>query len=272
MRSLMSIPGWVPFFMVLSVEVGTQTADSVAEFPATLGRHRFRFRGPMSIVHTGKVPRWSSLAVSSGDAASEEFNGSGDRRSPAFGPTGRVSTGYRSEPSEASVVVSAGAGHALRSAPVRGLQCFSVTRHPYLRAMYASVTSVTLVGVEPQPVDVEVHVGGHKSALVIVGLPDTAVREARDRVRAALRSSGYVLPSQTHTVNLAPADLPKAGSAYDLPIALACLAGNPSDRAAPSFRRHPRRTGPRRRRPVCSWRACCRPARQGSRCPLRDGR
>ena len=92
--------------------------------------------------------------------------------------------------------------------------------------MYASVTSVTLVGVEPQPVDVEVHVGGQKFALVIVGLPDTAVREARDRVRAALRSSGYVLPSQAHTVNLAPADLPKAGSAYDLPIALACLAGN----------------------------------------------
>lgn len=92
--------------------------------------------------------------------------------------------------------------------------------------MYASVTSVTLVGVEPQPVDVEVHIGGQKFALVIVGLPDTAVREARDRVRAAMRVSGYRLPSQAHTVNLAPADLPKAGSAYDLPIALACLAGS----------------------------------------------
>jgi len=58
----------------------------------------------------------------------------------------------------------------------------------------------------------------------VVGLPDTAVREARDRVRAALASSGYSFPGRRVTINLAPADLPKVGSAYDLPIALGVLA------------------------------------------------
>ncbi len=61
---------------------------------------------------------------------------------------------------------------------------------------------------------------------MLVGLPDTAVREAKDRVRAAMASSGYHFPSRRVTVNLAPADLPKAGSAYDLPIALGVLAAS----------------------------------------------
>ena len=61
---------------------------------------------------------------------------------------------------------------------------------------------------------------------MLVGLPDTAVREAKDRVRAAMASSGYTFPSRRVTVNLAPADLPKAGSAYDLPIALGVLAAS----------------------------------------------
>ncbi|MDF1594654.1 MAG: YifB family Mg chelatase-like AAA ATPase [Acidimicrobiia bacterium] len=90
--------------------------------------------------------------------------------------------------------------------------------------MFASVTSVALVGVDPQPVRVEVHISASKPCLTVVGLPDTAIREARDRVRAALASSGYALPGRRVTVNLAPADLPKEGSAYDLPIALAVLA------------------------------------------------
>lgn len=89
--------------------------------------------------------------------------------------------------------------------------------------MFASVTSVALIGVEPQPVRVEVHISGSSPALTVVGLPDTAVREARDRVRAALASSGYSFPGRRVTINLAPADLPKVGSAYDLPIALAVL-------------------------------------------------
>ncbi|MDP8958388.1 MAG: YifB family Mg chelatase-like AAA ATPase [Actinomycetota bacterium] len=92
--------------------------------------------------------------------------------------------------------------------------------------MFAVVKSVALVGIEPQPVRVEVHVGSGSPAFCLVGLPDTAVREAKERVRAALSSTGYAFPSRRVTVNLAPADLPKAGSAYDLPIALGVLAAS----------------------------------------------
>lgn len=92
--------------------------------------------------------------------------------------------------------------------------------------MFASVTSVALIGIDPQPVRVEVHLASAKPSLTIVGLPDTAVRESRDRVRSALASSGYQVPPRRVTVNLAPADLPKVGSAYDLPIALGVLAAS----------------------------------------------
>jgi magnesium chelatase family protein len=92
--------------------------------------------------------------------------------------------------------------------------------------MFASTTSVALVGVDPRPVRVEVHVGGGGARFSLVGLPDTAVREAKERVQAALASSGFEWPSRTVTVSLAPADLPKAGSAYDLPIALGVLAAS----------------------------------------------
>ncbi|MDH3397346.1 MAG: YifB family Mg chelatase-like AAA ATPase [Acidimicrobiia bacterium] len=92
--------------------------------------------------------------------------------------------------------------------------------------MFAAITSVALVGVEPRPVRVEVHVGSQEPRFALVGLPDTAVREAKDRVRAAMASSGFRFPSRRVTVNLAPADLPKVGSAYDLPIALGVLAAS----------------------------------------------
>ena len=93
--------------------------------------------------------------------------------------------------------------------------------------MFASITSVALVGVEARPVSVEAHVGGgQKQSFHLVGLPDTAVREARDRVVAALAVSGFWMPLGRVTVNLAPADLPKVGSAYDLPIAMAILAAS----------------------------------------------
>lgn len=98
-----------------------------------------------------------------------------------------------------------------------------VTPRPYGGGMFATVTSVALVGVEPRPVRVEVHVGSPRKGFALVGLPDTAVREAKDRVRAAVVSSGFPFPNRHVTVNLAPADLPKAGSAYDLPIALGVL-------------------------------------------------
>ena len=91
--------------------------------------------------------------------------------------------------------------------------------------MFASTNSVALVGVEARAVRVEAHVGGgEKGRLNVVGLPDTAVREAKDRVMAAMSVAGYRFPPKSVTVNLAPADLPKSGSAYDLPIAIALLA------------------------------------------------
>lgn len=81
-----------------------------------------------------------------------------------------------------------------------------------------------MVGAEPRPVRIEVHVGKPKDRFTLVGLPDTAVREAKDRVRAAIVSTGKDFPHRLVTVNLSPANLPKAGSDYDLPIALGVLA------------------------------------------------
>jgi magnesium chelatase family protein len=90
--------------------------------------------------------------------------------------------------------------------------------------MNATITSSAIIGVEPHPVRVEAHVGGNKAGFVIVGLPDAAVREAKERVRAAFASTSNFFPSKRVIVNLSPADLPKVGSAYDLPIALGVLA------------------------------------------------
>jgi magnesium chelatase family protein len=93
--------------------------------------------------------------------------------------------------------------------------------------MLGSVTSVAIVGVEPRPITVEAHVSGaDREVFSIVGLPDTAVREAKERVRSALAGSGYEFPRRRVVINLSPADLPKGGAAYDLPIALAILIAN----------------------------------------------
>ena len=90
--------------------------------------------------------------------------------------------------------------------------------------MLARVHSATVVGVDAVPVDVEVDVGAGLPMCTIVGLPDAAVREARERVRSAIRNAGYEMPARRVTVNLAPADLRKVGPAFDLPIALGILA------------------------------------------------
>lgn len=92
--------------------------------------------------------------------------------------------------------------------------------------MYAATTSVALVGGDAREVRVEAHVGRQQEAFKLSGLPDTSVREAKDRVRAAVASSGIRFPNRTVTVNLAPADLPKSGTDYDLPIALGVLAAS----------------------------------------------
>ena len=92
--------------------------------------------------------------------------------------------------------------------------------------MLASVQTASLHGIESVPVAVEVDLSFGLPALVMVGLPDTAVRESRDRVRAAIRNSGFEFPQERITVNLAPADVRKAGAAFDLPIALGVLAAS----------------------------------------------
>ena len=90
--------------------------------------------------------------------------------------------------------------------------------------MLATCRSVTLIGVDAVPVEVEVDVSPGLPAFTIVGLPDQAVSEARERVRAAVRNSGLPFPAARITVNLAPADLRKEGPIFDLPIALGLLA------------------------------------------------
>jgi magnesium chelatase family protein len=89
--------------------------------------------------------------------------------------------------------------------------------------MVARVTTVAFQGIEAVPVDVQAQIAPGFPALVLVGLPDKAVRESGERVRAALTASGLGLPPKRITINLAPADLPKEGSHYDLPIALALM-------------------------------------------------
>lgn len=91
----------------------------------------------------------------------------------------------------------------------------------------AHIYTVAFAGIEAREVDVQVHMspgGGATGVFNIVGLADKAVAESRERVRAALNAIGLALPIQRITVNLAPADLPKEGSHYDLPIAIGLLA------------------------------------------------
>ena len=88
----------------------------------------------------------------------------------------------------------------------------------------ARVYSRAGVGVTAPEVTVEVHVGGGLPKMSMVGLPETAVREAKDRVKAALLNARFDFPPSHITISLAPADLPKEGSRFDLPIALGVLA------------------------------------------------
>ena len=92
--------------------------------------------------------------------------------------------------------------------------------------MLAIVHTRACVGVSAPSVTVEVHLSGGLPALAIVGLPETGVRESRERVRSALLNSGFEFPAKRITINLAPADLPKEGGRFDLPIALGILAAS----------------------------------------------
>lgn len=90
----------------------------------------------------------------------------------------------------------------------------------------AVLRSRALSGMEAPAVSVEVHLANGLPGLALVGLPDTEVRESKDRVRAALQNSGFDMPARRITVNLAPADLPKESGRFDLPIALGILAAS----------------------------------------------
>jgi magnesium chelatase family protein len=90
----------------------------------------------------------------------------------------------------------------------------------------ATVHSRAQNGLQADPVAVDVHLSPGLPGLSIVGLPEAAVRESRDRVRAAILNSGYQFPNRRITINLAPADLPKEGGRFDLPIALGILAAS----------------------------------------------
>ncbi|MGN6702339.1 MAG: magnesium chelatase domain-containing protein, partial [Burkholderiaceae bacterium] len=90
----------------------------------------------------------------------------------------------------------------------------------------AVVRSRALAGMAAPEVSVETHLANGLPSFTIVGLPETEVKEAKDRVRAALQNAGFEFPARRITVNLAPADLPKESGRFDLPIALGILAAS----------------------------------------------
>jgi magnesium chelatase family protein len=97
---------------------------------------------------------------------------------------------------------------------------------PRLSLVLARLGAAAVFGISAVPVSVEVDVSPGLPGLTMVGLPDTTVRESRDRVRTAIRNSGFPFPSERVTVSLAPADVRKVGAAFDLPIALGILAAS----------------------------------------------
>lgn len=92
--------------------------------------------------------------------------------------------------------------------------------------MYARISSASVVGISAFIVEVETHLEQQLPGFVVVGLPDSAVRESRERVTAAIKSSGLPFPQRKITVNLAPADIRKEGSGFDLPIAIGILTAS----------------------------------------------
>src|SRR5437762_3631833 len=90
--------------------------------------------------------------------------------------------------------------------------------------MLAKIYSAAVYGVDAYEIEIEVNGAGGDPNIVIVGLPDVAVKESRDRVRTAIANSGYHWPRGRTTVNLAPADVKKEGPSFDLPIALGMVA------------------------------------------------
>src|SRR5438093_1902317 len=92
--------------------------------------------------------------------------------------------------------------------------------------MLAKVHSAAFLGIDAYPVEVEVNSGWGQPAVIIVGLPDAAVKESRDRVKTAIENSGFKYVMGRTTINLAPADVKKEGPSFDLPIAIGIAAAS----------------------------------------------
>ncbi len=90
--------------------------------------------------------------------------------------------------------------------------------------MIVKVMSSTIIGIDSYPVEVEIDISPGLPQFSTVGLPDVVVRESKDRIKAAIKNSGYRFPPTHVTVNLAPADIKKEGTGFDLPIAVGLLA------------------------------------------------
>ena len=90
--------------------------------------------------------------------------------------------------------------------------------------MFVKVCGMSVIGMESYPVSVEVDISAGLPQFSTVGLPDVSVKESRDRIKAAIKNSGYAFPRNHVTVNLAPADIKKEGTGFDLPIAVGILA------------------------------------------------
>ena len=141
--------------------------------------------------------------------------------------------------------------------------------------MLARVLSSAVFGIDAYVVEVEVDIAQGLPAFATVGLPEGAVKESKDRVKAAIKNCGYDFPSRRITVNLAPADIKKEGAAFDLPMAIGILAAtevvqkSKLDRLFYPRRALPRRAGQtgQRNPPHCRRRKGCRdqghPAPQG---------
>ncbi|WZB75223.1 magnesium chelatase domain-containing protein [Achromobacter insuavis] len=123
----------------------------------------------------------------------------------------------------------------------------------------AVIASRTLSGLHAHAVRVETHLGPGLPSFNVVGLPDTEVRESRERVRAAIINSGFNFPAGRITVNLSPADIPKESGRFDLPIAIGLLLAA-GQLTPPGEGRPPRARAPSRPRRIRCWPAWCSPA------------
>ena len=90
--------------------------------------------------------------------------------------------------------------------------------------MIVKITSSAIIGIDSYPVDVEVDISRGLPQFSTVGLPDASVRESKDRIKSAIKNSGYSFPGNRVTINLAPADIKKEGTGFDLPIAVGILS------------------------------------------------